>query len=55
MSEERAWFLSVLREESEERIERDFLAGEIVACPRVIRSEPEKLSEGTPKQDRVTG
>jgi len=28
MSDERAWFLG---EESEERIERDFLAGEIAA------------------------
>jgi hypothetical protein len=31
MSDERARFLSGLREESEERIEQDFLAGEIAA------------------------
>jgi hypothetical protein len=31
MSDERAGLLSVFREESEERIEQDFLAGEIAA------------------------
>jgi hypothetical protein len=31
MSDERARFLSAWREESEERIEQDFLAGEIAA------------------------
>jgi hypothetical protein len=31
MSDERARFLSARREESEERIEQDFLAGEIAA------------------------
>jgi hypothetical protein len=36
---ERAWFAEESEGRAKARIERDFVAGEIVACPRVTRSE----------------